>query len=76
MSSSQTINPYVSAMGSLCEFQLSAAKCTNLPVCFQYAPRSSPNVAGLCQLALVILTIQTDRLFDEPARVLHEMRCV
>lgn len=47
-----------------------------LPVCFQYASSSSPNVTGLCQLALVVLTIQTDRLLDEAERVLHEMRCV
>ena len=66
----------MSDMGSLCEFQLSAAKCMKLPVCFQYASSSSPNVTGLCQLALVVLTIQTDRLFDEAERVLHEMRCV
>lgn len=66
----------MAALGSLCEFQLSAAKCMKLPVCFQYASSSSPNVTGLCQLALVVLTIQTDRLLDEAERVLHEMRCV
>ena len=66
----------MSVLGSLCEFQLSAAKCMKLPVCFQYASSSSPNVTGLCQLALVVLTIQTDRLLDEAERVLHEMRCV
>ena len=66
----------MTASGSLCEFQLSAAKCMKLPVCFQYASSSSPNVTGLCQLALVVLTIQTDRLLDEAERVLHEMRCV
>jgi hypothetical protein len=66
----------MSVSGSLCEFQLSAAKCMKLPVCFQYASSSSPNVTGLCQLALVVLTIQTDGPFNEALRVLHEMRCV
>ncbi len=62
--------------GSLCEFPVSAAKSTKLPVCFKCTSNSSPDVAGHCQLVLAVLPIQTDRLFDEATRVLHEMRCV
>ena len=66
----------MAALGSLCEFPLSAEKRTKLPVRFNYGSCSPPNVAGHCQRALSVLPIQTDRLLDKPLWVLHEMGCV